>query len=347
MGIARNVHDHAAARCIAESAIVNTVSQIATDTDWRKHVANGQWSSKNNYLGGGVQIYGYDGEDTTGDGIIEGDGVIDDDTADPVTLWAIGIYGNASHKVTVVLHPPGGPAPDFEIDGGGIIAKEPVQARVVSIGSALGTGWLNYPVTVRIRIGDQLIEPFGGFLDPVNADLNDGSGDQPVFQLPEIYGPNTVFTVEARSWQKKSIFYSGNSASHWKTLRNVNSADNTPLVKVLRNGDAVPAVQGWGSQADAAEYIADYIDSDTNTISIADHQAILLFELYTDDVNDATADFQDLVVMVNLGRPGEEIPGDGGGSQSGGGANGKYRPGLSALPARSPRRPLAPTAAAA
>jgi hypothetical protein len=307
--IARNVHDHAAARCIAESAAHNLVAHLKRDDAWRSQVAEGQWVELASYLGGGATVHGYDGVDSNGDGIVEGDGQIGDDTSDPVTLAIAGTYGNATHNLTVVIYP-GGDAPDFDIDEGTIVAREPVTAEVVSVGAAIA----NLPVTLRIHIGQTVIEPFGPFDSPTQANLN--SGEQQDFQLPHVYPQESEFAVEARSWNKKRWWYSGRRDSHYEPRLTVNSADGTQQVKVLRDGDDVPDISGFGRQADVGEYLADFVDSDTGKIAIADHQALLLFELYTTNMSSWTADFQDLVIMVNLGRPGQE--GDSGGGAGGG-----------------------------
>jgi hypothetical protein len=48
--------------------------------------------------------------------------------------------------------------------------------------------------------------------------------------------------------------------------------------------------------------VDEYVNSETNKISLKPNQAIYLFELGTTDVNNAAADFQDLVVVVTLAR---------------------------------------------
>ncbi len=322
MGISRNVHDHAVARTLAESAIVNAVAQIQAEEDWRSTVAEGLWSKNTNYLGGQAAVYGYDGEDTNNDGIIEGDGSLADNTGDPVTLRAIGYFGEASHTVTVVLLSSSGEAPDFEIDGGTVVSREPVQAQVVSVGAAISSGSTDLPVTLRITIDGNVFEPFGAFDDPINANLNDRS-DQPDFKLPDIYPEDAEISVEARSWQKKRWWYSGSKSKHWRSYMTVDSSDNTPQVKVLRNGDSVPEISGYGGQASVADFVSDYINAETGLVQIADHQAIFLFELGTTRLTSSAADFQDLVMLLNLGKPGETFDeGGGGGEGPGAGSSG-------------------------
>ena len=78
------------------------------------------------------------------------------------------------------------------------------------------------------------------------------------------------------------------------------SGDNSPQVKVLRNGSPVPSIPAFQDQANLATFVAPYVNVATQKIVLQDNQAIYLFELGTSNLSSPAADFQDLVIMVTL-----------------------------------------------
>ena len=53
-----------------------------------------------------------------------------------------------------------------------------------------------------------------------------------------------------------------------------NSLAQAPYVKVLRDGDPVPDITGFESQADAVHFVQNHIDPDTNTMNLGANQSI-------------------------------------------------------------------------
>jgi hypothetical protein len=125
--------------------------------------------------------------------------------------------------------------------------------------------------------------------------VNDHSGPRH-FIIRETFDPNAEIVVTAASWQSSRNVYLSR-----------NSHDQSPSVKVLRDGDPVPDLAGFESQADAVEFVRNYIDPDTNTMHLHENQAIYLFELGTTNLRSSAADFQDAVVLVTLGKSPEEL----------------------------------------
>jgi hypothetical protein len=108
-GVAQNVQKHAQARSVAESALVAAIHYAQTDADFRSDKTHGQWASDVSFNGGTFDLFGYDGLDTDGDGVVDDtDGDLADDTADPVTITAIGYYDGVSHTVHAVVTPGSG-----------------------------------------------------------------------------------------------------------------------------------------------------------------------------------------------------------------------------------------------
>jgi len=78
------------------------------------------------------------------------------------------------------------------------------------------------------------------------------------------------------------------------------SGENSPYVLVLRDGDSVPNIPGFQNQTNLATFVAPFVNVATQKVVLQENQAIYLFELGTTNLNSASADFQDLVIMVTL-----------------------------------------------
>ncbi len=104
LGVAKNVQGHAQARSVAESALVVAINYVQTDTSWRTDKTEGQWVSNVSFNGGTFDLYGYDGLDTDGDGVVDDtDGDLADDPSDPVTLKVVADVDGVSHTVFAVV----------------------------------------------------------------------------------------------------------------------------------------------------------------------------------------------------------------------------------------------------
>ncbi|MEE9213000.1 MAG: hypothetical protein V3U29_10130, partial [Phycisphaeraceae bacterium] len=107
IGVMQNVQRQSVARGIGESALVMAINYVLSDSNWRFDQTNGVWVSDESFNGGTYSIWGEDGEDTDGDGVIsvpaEGDGDLADDDTDVVTLTAIGAYAGVTHTVRAVV----------------------------------------------------------------------------------------------------------------------------------------------------------------------------------------------------------------------------------------------------
>jgi len=147
---------------------------------------------------------------------------------------------------------------------------------------------------VQVRINDQVLEPFGPHNDPDLGDVNDHSPPKH-FIVQDVFGPDTTIDVTGTSWYHGHVYLSRNSF------------DQSPSVKVLRDGDPVPNIAGFDGQAGAVEFVQQYIDPDTNTMTMDVNQSIYLFELGTTNLSSSAADFQDLVVLVTLGKTPQEL----------------------------------------
>ncbi len=104
IGIAQNVDRHTRARAIAESGLAMVISEIDRNVDWRTDHSNGVWASDESFAGGLFTVSVEDGEDVDGDGVVDGDGDLSNNTDDPFTASAIATYQGVSHTIRAVVH---------------------------------------------------------------------------------------------------------------------------------------------------------------------------------------------------------------------------------------------------
>lgn len=195
---------------------------------------------------------------------------------------------------------------DFEIVDGQVVPGQPFAAAVTILGVAFSSSGVLLPVTAQFRAGMEVFS-FGALADPVGGNLNDG-GNPRRFVLPDVYPAGTPMSVTGRSFMP-------DGASKWKAHMTVDSRTPGSVVLLLRDGDDVPDIEPFEDQEAAAAFLQDYIQD--GQIRLASNQAIYLFEMYTTDLSDPAADFQDLVVLVELARRTEDLAGPGGGAGGG------------------------------
>lgn len=200
----------------------------------------------------------------------------------------------------------GGGINNFTIVDGQVIVHEEFEALV----QVLGVDIASIPITFQVLADHVAYEPFGAYDDPRTGNINDelasgtagnGTGPNPRhYLLPSVFQPGTRINVAGQSWK-----------GSWETRLRAESIVDSQQVIVLRDGDPVPDIDPYGDQQPLAVYIADYVDEANNTIDLEPYQVIYLYELYTTDMNAATADFQDMVVLLSLARPEAIITADG------------------------------------
>ncbi len=187
---------------------------------------------------------------------------------------------------------------DFDITNNEVIPNQQFTGRADVIGAAIVSGSYDCMVTAKVSVGTTSFEPWGSYSAPVTANLNDGQTH--TYDLPSTYASGTVINVTAKSWVKKNSWANGSLNSSWVKLYEVSSASGSQLVKVLRNGSAVPDIAGFQNQASIEKFLRSYINTQTGTVTLDANQAIYLFELGTTNLSSAAADFQDLVILVTL-----------------------------------------------
>jgi len=184
---------------------------------------------------------------------------------------------------------------DFNITDGRVVPSEDFAVQISVLGAAITSSGTPMPVTVEVNIGEQSYEPFGAMDDPDGGNVNDGLNPRH-FIVDEMFDPEAGIDITGTSYRTSGSLY----------LQR-NSHEESPSVKVLRDGDPVPDISGFEDQADAVHFVQNYIDPDTNTMHLDENQSIYLFELGTTRLTSSAADFQDLVVLVTLGTSPEAL----------------------------------------
>jgi hypothetical protein len=192
-------------------------------------------------------------------------------------------------------------AANITIEDGTITTYEDYILDLQVLGTALtiSSGY-EAPITVRLKINGPFIEPWGDFEKPVDGNVNkDGNF---TYTSDTIVGGSTI-NMWAKSFYKKRSWYDGTENNHFNLKQLVKTPEVGGLVLTLVDGDAVPEIEGAGGQADVEDFLEPYINQGNNTLSLDSNQVIFLFELWTTDVNDASADFQDLVLLATFTSP--------------------------------------------
>ena len=185
---------------------------------------------------------------------------------------------------------------DFDIDDEGtIVLNESASMSFTVLGAAISYGGqYDMPVTVSIDVDGSTNEPYGSYSMPLNGNIN-GTNPKP-YDAGELE-EDTKVTVSASSWYHNSG--DGTSNSDWNEFM-TKSSDASDNIAILRDGDPVPDTPGFLGQDGIADMVSDYVDGDK--ISLNENEAIILFELGTNNMSSSAADFQDAVILVSFSK---------------------------------------------
>lgn len=183
----------------------------------------------------------------------------------------------------------------FDIVNGVVVPREPFAVTTTVLGSAIQQGNNPIPVTTMMRVGATGYQPFGSYASAATGNVNDNQNPRQAL-LGTTHIAGSGISVTGRSWLPKQ--------GGFEEYLAIDSSSGSANVKVLRNGDLAPDIRPFQSQASLQSYLHDYIDTQTRRVVLHPNQAIFLFELGTTNLNSSAADFQDLVVLVSLDRPG-------------------------------------------
>ena len=233
--------------------------------------------------------------------------VMASDLGEEIITGAVGVHPEGSFDYELYAMQEADTLP-FTIVAGQVIPQQPLATRISVLGAAITYGGAyDMPVTVKIKTGSTIHEPFGSYAAPAHDSVNDDQNPRNQV-LSGVYDNTSPISVIAQSWQLRSNGNpSGANNNHWDPYLEVDSSQNSPNVIVLRSGDAVPSIPAFMDQASVEDFLIDHINPQTHTIDIGPNQAIFLFELGTTNVNSAAADFQDLVLLLTFSEAAEDL----------------------------------------
>jgi type II secretory pathway pseudopilin PulG len=191
---------------------------------------------------------------------------------------------------------------DFTIEGDEITLDENATVIYTVLGAAISYGGsYDMAVTTQFQVTDsggntEETPVFGDYDDAVSGNVNTGS--QQTYTPDEVYSAGTTIGTQATSWKKKRSRYSGDSSSHWTEYMEIDDT-NSANTMALIDGDDVPNISGYLDQGDIVSFLDGYID-ENGKVTLDENQVILLFELGTTNLDSASADFQDLVILVTF-----------------------------------------------
>lgn len=185
---------------------------------------------------------------------------------------------------------------EFDIeDEGTIVLKSSATMNFTVLGAAISYGGrYDMPVTVSLDIDGSSTDPYGSSSHALNGNIN---GTNPSPYNAGTLEEGTEISISASSWYKKSG--DGSSSSDWSEYMS-KSSDGSDNIVILRDGDPVPDTPGFLGQDGIADMVDGYVDGDK--ISLGENEAIVLFELGTNNMSSSAADFQDAVILVSFSK---------------------------------------------
>lgn len=170
-------------------------------------------------------------------------------------------------------------AATFEIIDNVVVVDAGYQVDLKAIGAAIQCGTGGPEVNVKARLGI------------------DGAYEQ-LWDYIDIDGEETYTKTNVKNDSEYVIEATAYLSSCSNFTQTYNSTDSVQ-VKVLKNGDSVPATSGFDQQLSAAQFLEAYVQD--GKVYLSSDQVIFLFELGTSgSSNNSAADFQDLVILMTI-----------------------------------------------
>ena len=180
---------------------------------------------------------------------------------------------------------------DFTITDKVVYPSEPFAFKATVLGSHLMSGNQSVKVTTKITAGNTDLTPFGDLSDPTGGNVNDRHNPRR-FISTETYAAGTGISITGRSW----------NSSPWSPYMTVSDSLYPSNLAVLKDGDPAPDTPAF-KDPNIRDFLRDYVDQNTNTMSLDENQIIFLFEL----ASSSGGDQDDLAVLVTLAHHPSEL----------------------------------------
>ncbi len=187
---------------------------------------------------------------------------------------------------------------DFEIINDTVVPNGTFISSFKVLGAAITNGENGYDlmVTTRLKVGNETFDPWGDYSLAVTGNVNDKTTHS--WNPTSTYPAGTPVTIGGKSWLHKSSSLNYSLDSSWTQHMEVSSTGDSKYLIVLKNGDPVPTIKGFSNQDSIADFVEAYVKDDK--ILLEDNEAIFLFELGVTDLTNDAADFQDLVILMEI-----------------------------------------------
>lgn len=169
--------------------------------------------------------------------------------------------------------------PGYDIVDNVVIVDPSYQVDLQALGSAITCGQGGTEISVRAQLCiNDTCENLWGY-----TDIDGG----------ETY--STINTIANSEYVIRANAYASDCYDFSQTFDSTHSTQ----VKVLKNLDTAPSLEGFGGQQSVQEFLQNYINED-GYIVLDNNQVIFLFELGVTDPQSTAADYQDLVVVMTI-----------------------------------------------
>lgn len=158
----------------------------------------------------------------------------------------------------------------------------------------------NYQVDLE-AIGSAITCGAGGPSIKVRSELCINGNCQQLWGYTDINGGETFTTINSIANSEYTVRANAYLAACYNFSQTYTSTDSAQ-VKVLKNLDPVPNLEGFGGQQSVADFLANYVN-DQGQVVLNDNQVIFLFELgvnFAQNPGSTAADFQDLVLVMTI-----------------------------------------------
>ncbi len=171
----------------------------------------------------------------------------------------------------------------FTVEDGQVILGVDANATVKVVGCALDAAGKTEKITASIGVAGSTKTPFGSA--PSTDSLVGSTASEPYSGL----AAGDTIDIKGMSWYK--------DAGSYVAVLAKSSTPTNQNVSVLKNGQSLPASFDYAS---IPAFLSAYVDAAGKTVKLSDSQVLFLFELETVNLGDATADFNDLCMIVTI-----------------------------------------------